>query len=425
MNTISKISSKPNTFYFWCALGLSLLATVIHLYIIYRYSSGMPYRDDFDAIFGFLNLLPDLTFPQQFLHLFRQNNEHRILLDHVISLLMVSLTGKFDFVWMIWIGNIGWFLIVFLFWKFAKNNHVSFVEFSPILIWMMCLSHYELMTMAMAGVQHYFQVFFCVLSIYYLVSGSITLALSFFTCAIFSSGGGICVVPVIFLYYLSKNEWRNLLISALVVGAVFVIYFPLLGYVHPAGPGHSDVLRTLQSPLYLITYAMGFLGNIGNTYKFSIGLGIALTTFLLFKWKFLYTKYPFLFWLTAYLLVTAITNAITRGGISIRTGQGSRYTIYSLIFISIVYLTCLFSASSIKTRMRTAGAGFFLSLVIFSYWFAHGQENIAKRYEDLESGVLQYPSPENAVATLKRATEIGYYYPTIMPNPPIDLEASK
>ena len=421
--TASPILHRPPSFYLWCTVGLSLLATIIHLYIIHRYSSGMPYRDDFDAIFGFLNPLPDLTFSQQFLHLFNQNNEHRILLDNLVSLLMVSFTGKFDFIWMIWIGNIGWFLIVYLFWKFAKNNQVSFVEFSPILIGMMCLSHYELMTMAMAGVQHYFQVFFCVLSLYYLVSGSITLALSFFICAIFSSGGGICVVPVIFLYYLSKKEWRNLLISALVVGAVFIVYFPLLGYVQPAG--HPDVLRALQSPLYLVSYAMGFLGNIGNTYKFSIGLGIVCTAFLLFKWKFLYTKYPFLFWLTAYLLVTAMTNAITRGGIGIRTGQGSRYTTYSLIFISIVYLTCVFSASSIKIRMRTVGAGFFLSLVIFSYWFAHGQENIAKRYEDLESGVLQHPSQDYAVSTLKRAAEIGYYYPTIMPNPPIDLKAPK
>lgn len=421
MKTLSQKTTRQHSFYFWCALGLSLLATIIHLYIIYRYSSGMPYRDDFDAIFGFLNPLPDLTFLQQFLHLFSQNNEHRILLDNVISLLMVSLTGTFNFVWMIWIGNIGWLLIVLLFWKFANNNQVSFVEFSPILIGMMCLSHYELMTMAMAGVQHYFQIFFCVVSIYYLVSGSITLALTFFICAIFSSGGGICVVPVIFLYYLCKKEWRNLLISALVVGAVLIVYFPLLGYVQPAG--HPNVLHALQSPLYLITYAMGFLGSIGNTYKFSIGLGIVCTAFLLFKWKFLYTKYPFLFWLTAYLLVTALTNAITRGGIGIRTGQSSRYTTYSLILISIVYITCVFSASSIKIRMRTAGVGFFLSLVIFSYWFAHGQENIAKRYEDLESGVLQHPSLDYALNLLKRAVEIGYYHPTLPTNPPIDLKA--
>ncbi len=414
-------SSHPNRpFYVWCAIGLSVLATAIHLYTIHRYASGMPYRDDFDAIFGFLNHLPNLTLPQQFLHLFSQNNEHRIVLDNLISLSMVSLTGKFNFVWMIWIGNIGWFLIVFLFWKYSKSNQISFVEFAPILIGMMCLSHYELMTMAMAGVQHYFQVFFCVLSIYYLCAGSVTLALTFFICAIFSSGGGICVVPVILLYYLSKKDWRNLLISIAVIGLVFLVYFPLLGYVQPAG--HPKVLLALKDPLYLITYAFGFLGNIGNTYKFSIGLGIAFTIYLLTRWKFLYLKYPFLFWLTAYLFVTAMTNAITRGGIGIRTGQGSRYTTYSLIFASIVYLTCLFSASSTKIRMRTAGAGLFLSLVIFSYWFAHGQENIAARYNDLESGVLQHPSVEYAVGTMQRAAELGYYFPTKTTNPPIDLK---
>lgn len=64
--------------YFWCTLVLALLATAIHLYIIHRYSNSMPYRDDFEAIFGFLNPLPDFTATQKFLHLFSQNNEHRI-----------------------------------------------------------------------------------------------------------------------------------------------------------------------------------------------------------------------------------------------------------------------------------------------------------------------------------------------------------
>jgi len=378
----------------------------------------MPYRDDYDAIFGFLNSLPDLTLSQKFLHLFNQNNEHRILLDHLISLSMVALTGKFNFVYMIWIGNIGWVLVIYFFWNFSQKSYVSFLEFSPILITMMCLSHYELMTMAMAGVQHYFQVFFCVISIYYLTSGSLRLALIFFICAIFSSGGGICVVPIILIYYFFKKEWRNFFISLGVVGAVLVIYFPLLGYVHPRG--HPDVLIALESPFYLLTYSMGFLGNIGNTYKFSIGLGVILTALLIYKWKFLLNKYPFLFWISAYLFVTAMTNAITRGGISIRTGQGSRYTIYSLIFISIVYLTFLLSAKSTKIRTRTVIVGFFLSIVIFSYWFVHGKENIAARYSDLESGVLQYPSEEHAAKTLNKAVELGYYHPTIPPLLPMD-----
>jgi hypothetical protein len=411
MIKINRSDKKLKNLYLWCAFILSLLAIATHLYIIHKYSSGMPYRDDFDAIFGFLNRLPDMTFWQKFLHLFNQNNEHRILLDNLISLSMVSLTGNFNFVWMIWIGNFGWFLIVYFFWNFSKENQINLLEFSPILIAMMCLSHYELMTMAMAGVQHYFQIFFCILSIYWLVSGNLRLTLLFFICAIFSSGGGICVVPIILLYYFFKKEWLNLLISSSVISIVLIIYFPVLGYVQPSG--HPDVLIALKSPFYLLVYAMGFLGNIGNTYKFSIGLGTVLLTLFVFKWKFLYTRYPFLFWLILYLLVTAMTNAITRGGIGIRTGQGSRYTTYSLIFISAVYLTYLLGSASVKIRARIVGISFFLSLVIFSYWLSHGKENIAARYNDLESGFLQHPSEDYAVNTLKRAAELGYYYPTV------------
>ena len=418
----TQIRNRPHSFYFWTALGLSLLATAIHLYIINRYSSGMPYRDDFDAIFGFLNEYPNLHFPQNFLFLFSQNNEHRIFLDHLVSLLMVSTTGRFSFIWMIWIGNVGWFLLVYLLWKFSKKNQISFVEFSPILIGMMCLSHYELMTMGMAAVQHYFQVFFCVLAIWFLVSNSLWLTLTFFICALFTAGGGICLVPVIFLYYLLQKEWRNLLFSIATVGIVFLIYFPLLGYIQPAT--HPDVLLALKSPLYLTTYAFGFLGGIGNTYKFSIALGFVFTAVVISKWKFLLTKYPFLFWLTIYLFVTAITNAITRGAIGIRTGQGSRYTTYSLLFTAIVYFSCLLSATSIKTRLRVVNAGLFLSLVIFVYWYAHGQENIAARYEDLESGVLQHPYEDWAATSLNRATAMGYYHPTKNPRLSTDTKAN-
>ena len=402
---------------FWLASAiiLSVLAVFIHIYVIFKYSSGMPYRDDFAAIFGFLNRLPDLTLNQKILHIFNQNNEHRIVLDNLISLTMVAVTGRFDFVWMIWIGNIGWLFIVIFFWNFSQKNKINFLEFSPILICLMCLSHWELMTMAMAGVQHYFQVFFVVLSVYFLTLSNITLALFFFTCALFSSGGGICVIPVIIFYYLFRKEWAKLLIASITVATILIIYFPLLNYTTPAGHATlKELILTLESPLYLIFYSFGFLGNLGNTYKFSIGLGILLMTYIYFKRKFLYENYPFLYWLTVYLAITALTNAITRGGTSIRTGQGSRYTIYSLILISIVYLTCILSASSNKLRYRVSIVGLSLSIIVFLYWLQHGQENISIRFRDLESGVLQYfyISQECAVNMLKRAKEIGYYLPT-------------
>ena len=383
----------------------------------------MPYRDDFDAILAFLNRHLSLHFPQNIPHLFSQSNEHRILLDNLISLSMVKLTGQFNFIWMIWIGNAGWFLLVYLFWRFANKNKIQFQEFSPILIAMMCLSHYELMTMAMAGVQHYFQVFFCVISIWFLTSRNAALSLAFFTFAIFSSGGGICLVPVIFLYYIFNKEWRNLLVSIATIGMVLIAYFPLLGYVQPAG--HPDVLLALKSPLYLIKYTFGFLGNIGNTYKFSIGLGILFTLYLGYKWKFLYTKYPFLFWLVVYIFSIAMTNAITRGAIGIRTGQGSRYTTYSLILASIVYLTFLLASSSAKIRLRVVYVGFLTSLIIFSYWFVHGKGSIVARYQDLESGVLQDPNEEFAKAALQKASELGYYYPTIPPKPSLNLKTNR
>ena len=409
-----RLKGRPFSFYALLAIGLALLAIVMHLYAIDRYSSGMPYRDDFEAVLDFLNAYPELHFPDNFRLILSQNNEHRIVLDHLISLLMVFLTGKFSFIWMIWIGNLGWFLLLYLFWKFAKQNEVSLLEFSPIIIAMMSFSHYELMTMAMAAVQHYFQIFFCVLTIWFMVGGRPFLTLALFVCAIFTSGGGICLVPVIFLYYLWKREWRNLVASAMVVGAVFLVYFPLLGYVQ--NPGVPSALTALKSPLYLVVYAFGFLGGIGNLYKVSIALGVVFTVMLTLKWKMLVSKYPFLFWLTAYLFVTAFTNAVTRGGLGIRTGQGSRYTTYSLIFTAIVYLCCLLNSANARTRLRVFWIGLFVSIAMFAYWYAHGQESLVARFDALESGVIEHPYRQWPEKSLIRASELGYYTPTRAPH---------
>ena len=412
------IIKNTRSFYFLCVFSLSLFAIVIHILTIHHYSSGMPYMDDYDAILGFLNTFLQSDFRQNIPHLFHQSNEHRILLDNLISISMVMFTGHFNFIWMIWIGNLGWFLLVFLFWKFSEKNQITFIEFSPVLIVMMCLSHFELMTMAMGSVQHYFQIFFCVLSIWFLVSNRLLFALAFFICAIFTSGGGICLIPVILIYHILRKEWRNLLICIVTFGIVLYIYFPLLGYTQPAT--HPNVFLALKSPIYLITYAFSFLGNIGNLYKSSIGLGIIFTIYLISKWRFLSTNYPFLFWLITFLLIVSITNAITRGGFGIKTGQVSRYTIYSLIYISIFYFTLLLSSTTEKKRKYLSNIAFFISLGIFAYWYQHGQKQIASRYADLESGVLQYPSLEYAKSSLKDAAKLGYYYPTKTPHPPFE-----
>ena len=408
-----RIKGRPVSFYAALALGMAILAVLMHLYAIDRYSSGMPYRDDFEAVLDFLNAYPELHFPDNWRLVFSQNNEHRIVLDHLVSLLMVFLTGKFSFIWMIWIGNVGWFLLLLLFWKFANQNQVSLLEFSPIVIAMMSFSHYELMTMAMAAVQHYFQIFFCVWAIWFMVGGRAYLTLALFTCAIFTSGGGICLVPVLFLYYLWKKEWRNFGLSVLVVGAVFLVYFPLLGYVQ--NPGVPSALSAFQSPAYLAVYALGFLGGIGNLYKVSIGLGLVFAVMLAWQWRVLVTKYPFLFWLTAYLFVTAFTNAVTRGGLGIRTGQGSRYTAYSLIFTTIVYLCYLLNSSNVCTRLRVLWIGMFVSIAMFAYWYAHGQESLQARFDALESGVIEHPYRQWPEKSIIRAGELGYYTPTRTP----------
>ena len=207
---------------------LTFAAIALYLITVWRFAVDIPYTDDYDAILAFINSVTELDIKSLTLSILHQHNEHRIAFNRIIELLSFKLSGNVNFTQLIWIGNVGWFLVIGIFYRWASKKGVSLIEFCPVVIILLAFSHHELMTFAMASIQQYYQLLFCILGIYFMVSNRIYNAMLFYILGVFSGGGGVALGPVMALYYLFSRKWKSLFVCLAFIGLTSAIYFYLL-----------------------------------------------------------------------------------------------------------------------------------------------------------------------------------------------------
>ena len=391
-------------------LYAGILAIATYLLTIHKYAYNMPVGDDYDAILGFLNRYVQSDPQGKIWLFFSQHNEHRILLTHLISILDLNLFNQINFIHLIWLGNVGWFLSIAAFWHFSNKEGVSFFEFIPAGIILLSFSHYEMMTWAMTSIQQYYQVFFGILAIGYMTKNRFILSMLFYILAIFTSGGGMSLVPLANLYYLFHKKWRDLSICIAITLATLVTYFALIPYTSPAA---TKILQTLIQPQIFIAYAIGFIGGVSNIYElgyisFLIG-GLCLALLFSVKAKVAYRKYPFLFWICIYVGVTAILAALNRSNEGIQSSGDSRYSEYSLLFLSSTYLIYVASAHNQKQRRIITLFVFAISLGVFSFWHLRSIPSLVDRHYWLSNGMKTHPNWDHAISIKKESARLGVF----------------
>ena len=97
--------------------GAALVACAIYLREIAQISYNFPNEDDFNAVLGFLNSFLIADYPRKIYLLFSQHVDHRLVLTHIFALLDYQLFGVVNFNHLIWIGNLGWFLVIIYFYR--------------------------------------------------------------------------------------------------------------------------------------------------------------------------------------------------------------------------------------------------------------------------------------------------------------------
>jgi hypothetical protein len=391
---------------------LCVTAITLYLFAIFKYSFNAPYGDDYDAILYFLNQFSVQNFEDKFSLVLSQHNEHRIVLDRLFAIFSWKIFGQVNFTHLIWMGNLGWFLVIWLFWKWAKSKQVTFIEFVPVIICLLTFCHHELMTWAMASIQQYYQILFVICSLFLLTSNHTYWALFFYVLATYTGGGGIILGPMIILYYLTSKNFRNASIALAIVALVTALYFYWPQYItNPQSPGS---IKILFRPDLSLEFILGFLGSAGNIPKIGLPSGIVFGSLLCLLWanKYSFNKKhnPFLWWTFIYIILVAILTAITRGGFGVLYAQTtSRYTQYSLLIMAITYLSYLLGVSNPKKRNTIFWIGLSFSLILFTYWYPRGNVAIKSRYLDLSAGKISYPNAIHPQEILQKSKELKIF----------------
>lgn len=399
----------------WLCLIAAGICAVLYGLAIYRLAVNAPFGDDFDAILGFLNTYQGSS-PSSYLNLFfAQHNEHRIVLSKIIQTIYFTIFGKINFSHLIWIGNVAWFATIYLLWRYSKKCGITLYQFAPVIIVLLTFTHYNLMTWAMASIALYYQILFACLTLYAMVSHRPLLALGFFLIGLFTGGGGIAVAPLLLLFYALQRQWRLFVLALITAISGLCIYFLVFPYVSPTG--HAHPLSNLLHPELMLQYFFVFLGGFVKESPLVSGVCGVLIAGLLVKYtKSIYKNSPYLWWVALFIFCIAGMLSITRSGFGIEQATSSRYSQYSLLIISILYLSYLMHCTTARSRLLATGAGLLFAVILFKTWYPLAMENMRERSQILLQNPLKtYYDAVNGQRILDKSKALGIF--ELTPNP--------
>ena len=352
----------------------SLLIVVAHGLIINRYAVDVPKADDYNAILEFLYRYKSAgSFGEKTDLIFAQHNEHRIMLGRLAVLADYAIFGEVNFRHLIFFGNLmlGGLFVVFYFF-FREYVKMPAYYFLPVPLVIFNLCPIENYLWAMTGIAGIGVILFAFLSIYFLLTRAdlpynLKFALSIFFAfvATFTIGSGFLVLVTGLVALLFEKRYRHAMVWGAVSAGILWLYFK--GY--HAVEGHPDPWETLtRQPDQLIAHFFILLGNFSSfPWPFNKAIvllsGFAVSLIILLGLKFLkplYRAAPPAFYILVYVLVTCAMTSLSRGGFGSHQAFSSRYMIYSLLIVLILYFIFLILAGRETRKVKMVALVFLL-----------------------------------------------------------------
>ncbi len=313
----------------------------------------------------------EATFTGKIYQLFRQHNEHRIVLDRFVTWLDFSLFGKLNYLHLMILGNLSLLGLLGVFGAVLARKSLHYLP--PIAFLLFNLSSWENAFWGMAALQNFSVVLFVIWAIYILsftpaFTGAIILAIL----ATLTSGNGILIWPIGAVLLGLQRRFRPLVFWG--ISAVIVIGLYFVGYEKPAGnpPARGSVIDLLKGWL-AFNGAAGEVFPIGSAFTMCLILGGLLTVLLIASsiWMLtqqLKTQLPsptqnFILGSLAFLLGTAAIVAWSRVGFGLDVLITSRYKIYSLTLLCVAYVFAITQLHG-RGRQLAGVVGLFGSVAI-------------------------------------------------------------
>ncbi|QJW92362.1 hypothetical protein HNV11_15230 [Spirosoma taeanense] len=383
-------------------LTVAIFGALWHYYAI-----NIPKWDD-HALRAFLYYSDqEPTFSGKVYQLFRQHNEHRIVYDRLITFLDYHLFGKLNFRHLMLVGNLSLVGLLAIFMVILRRHGQPLLATVPVALLLFNLSQWENMFWGMAALQNFSVVLWVLAALYFL---SFTdwwiLALASGVLATLTSGNGLLVWPIGFgLLLLRFDEPRSEARPTLrpligwLAGAVVVVGLYFTGFEKPGGIAYvrPDAVDLLKGWFAVVGAAAEALPT-NSPLSLSILLGglMTVTTLGIAGWELMTHRlaivrvferlfdrktfvvstgvvFPALtlfFWSSAlFVLGTAAVVAWARTGFGAELLITSRYKLYSLTLLILLYVYGVVKLKAQPARWLTLGGVF--GGLLFA-WFSYG-----------------------------------------------------
>ncbi len=411
---------------------------VLYWYVLFKYSLNIPFlSDDYSAVLRFLNRFVLASgFHEKSGLLFEQYGEHRIFFNRIVELAQYKIYGRVNFIQLIILGNIGWALSVYVIFREFRDSGLKIGYFIPVMFITFNFVRWDQITWAMSSIQSYYGIFFPLASLYVLTKrpGPAGLACSLFLVAIsiFTSGSGFILAPIVLLVLVSRKRYSELLVSFMVLALLFGVYFYFLNYVKP-----SFTPPIKGNPWRLALYSLANLGNtfMGTYMQFEMGKSLvnsnnlnpgynimksvyeAAISGMLFVISFAYLGVKglykrnggFIFWSVVWIILIGLELAVGRSGNGYQTALISRYSVFSALLLSFLYIAGMdFLKENKKALKKFAVVCSIFSILLYMVTSPMGLWLIKWRYNVLENRPFIYASPAD-IQTLVESEKLGIY----------------
>ncbi|MBP6410776.1 MAG: hypothetical protein KA313_06730 [Pseudarcicella sp.] len=347
---------------------LILIPIVGLFYFIQQMGLNIPFWDDHALKATVLDFENATSWSDKILVLFKQHNEHRISLTRLLAVASFKLLGTINFQYLQYFGNFLWLGVGLIFYKVGTKSTLNIWHFVPISFLFFGLQFHENTFWGMSAVQNFGIIFWILWSIY-LVSFHLDklfwLAIVTSIFAVFTSGNGIFVIPIITMLLLLKKEFKKMFVYLCFGIGIIGIYF----YQFEFPPTKQT---NFEIPIIaLIKFTFAFIGqwadifsemDINNRFQISMYFGILLGIATMFicilslKKIFFNTHNKaknidfFTLGTIAFVFLTALVVVYKRIDYGQATILTSRYKMYSLVLMTIIYVYLLHYIPRLKTN---------------------------------------------------------------------------
>ena len=107
--------------------------------------------------------------------------------------------------------------------------------------------------------------------------------------------------------------------------------------------------------------------------------------------------------------MTAALTALNRYDLGLITSGDSRYSQYSLLFLSCIYLSFIATSKNKRSQFNILLIGTLISILIFCYWYAQALRPLEDRLYWLKNDLQVHPSWKDALSIRAESARLGVF----------------